>query len=90
MVVVGAGAGAGTGVGDGDGDGVGGARAGACVGVAVGETFGAPSGACAMHEVAKRAVSKRSLNIENTMFRESFFQREEVCMEFEGYKFVTN
>lgn len=78
VVVLGAGAGAGTGVGDGDGDGdgVGGARAGAGVGVALGETVGAPPGACAMHEVAKRAVSKRSLNIEEPMFRERVFSRE--------------
>lgn len=81
VVVVGAGAGAlwGDGTGAGDGVGVGdgvwlaGAGAGAGVGVrvgvgvAAGETFGAADGAWAMHEVAKRAKSKKSLNPEKPM-----------------------
>lgn len=79
VVVVGAGAGAlwGDGTGAGDGVGVGdggwlagagvGVRVGVGVGVAAGETFGAADGAWAMHEVAKRAKSKKSLNPEKPM-----------------------
>lgn len=71
------GTGAGDGVGVGDGGWLAGAGAGAGVGVlvgvgvgvgvAAGETFGAADGAWAMHEVAKRAKSKKSLNPEKPM-----------------------
>ncbi|KAL8047101.1 hypothetical protein ABFS82_08G222300 [Erythranthe guttata] len=50
--------------GDGDGEGVGvgvGGATGGAAGVAVGETVGAPTGDCAMHEVAKSAKRMKSL-----------------------------
>lgn len=55
-----AGAGARTGEGEGDGVKVGGATAGDDVGVAAGETVGAPIGACAKHAPARRAVNIKS------------------------------
>ncbi|CAK9165236.1 unnamed protein product [Ilex paraguariensis] len=75
------------GVGDGDGDlgdgagagtgvGVGGATTGDGDGVAVGEIFGAAPGACAMHEVAKRAKSMKSWRPEEEpIFKETAKQR---------------